>query len=234
WVRAGDLRPKSVVRDMYERYATFGEYVRHYGLPRAEGVLLRHISQTYKALVQSVPDSVKDDRVYALIGYVRALLRADSSLLQTWEAMKQGEGTPLEGTEPGPAAVPTLLDDPRLFRARLRAELHAFVKALADRDYEEAADSLRTPADPDEVWDAERLEKALAPFYAAYDRIRFDHDARNAKYTRLVETGPRQWTVTQVLCDDEGDDMWFAEGVIDLRDDPDPAGPLVALTRLES
>lgn len=234
WVRRDHLRPKSVVRDMFERYATFGEYVRHYQLKRAEGVLLRHISQVYKALVQSVPVAVKDDRVYELIGFVRALLRADSSLLQTWEAMLRGEDTPLEGTEPGPAATPTLVDDPKLFRARLRAELHAFVKALADGDYEEAADTLRTPADPEDDWDAERLEKALEPFYAAYARIRFDHDARNARFTRLVETGPRQWTVTQVLCDDEGDNMWFAEGVVDLRDDPDPAGPLVALTRLQS
>lgn len=234
WVRAGDLRPKSVVRDMYERYATFGEYVRDNKLKRTEGVLLRHISQTYKALVQSVPDSVKDDRVYEMIGYVRALLLADASLLQTWEAMRDGVDTPLEGTDPGPAAVPTLLDDPKLFRARLRAELHAFVKALAAREYEDAADLLRTPADPDDAWDADRLDAALKPFYAVYDRIRFDHDARNARHTRLVETGPRQWTVTQVLCDDEGDNMWFAEGHIDLRTDPDPAGPLVALTRLEN
>ncbi len=239
WVRRDHLRPKSVVRDMFERYATFGEYVRHYGLKRAEGVLLRHISQVYKALMQSVPDQVKDDRVYAVIGFVRALLRADSSLLQTWEAMKAGEETPLDGSEPGPAAVPTLVDDPKLFRARLRAELHGFVKALADQDYDEAADMLRTPPgieeDDDEgAWTAKRLKKALEPYYAVYGGIRFDHEARNARHTRLVETGPRQWTVTQVLCDDEGDNMWFAEGEIDLRADPDPSGPLVALTRLEN
>lgn len=239
WVRKDHLRPKSVVRDMLERYATFGEYVRHYGLKRAEGVLLRHISQVYKALVQSVPDQVKDDRVYEVIGFVRALLRADSSLLQTWEAMKAGDETPLDGTDPGPAAVPTLVDDPKLFRARLRAELHGFVKALSDGDYDEAADMLRTPPgieedDEEAAWTAKRLEQALEPFYAAYQTIRFDHEARNARYTKLVPTGPRQWTVTQVLCDDEGDNMWFAEGEIDLRDDPDPAGPLVALTRLEN
>jgi len=239
WVRSDHLRPKSVVRDMLERYSTFGEYVRHYGLKRIEGVLLRHISQVYKALVQSVPEQIKDDRVYEVIGFARALLRADSSLLQTWEAMKAGDETPLDGTDPGPAAAPTLVSDPKLFRARLRAELHGLVKALAHKAYDDAADMLRTPPgveedDEDGAWTARRLEKALEPFYAVYGGIRFDHEARNARFTKLVQTAPRQWSVTQVLCDDEGDNMWFAEGEIDLRDDPDPSGPLVALTRLEN
>ena len=46
WVKAGDLRPKSVARDMFSRYCTFNQYVRDLGLERIEGALLRHLSQT--------------------------------------------------------------------------------------------------------------------------------------------------------------------------------------------
>ena len=51
------LSPKSVVRDMYERAMTFGEYVAYYGLSRSEGLVLRYLSDAYKALRQTVPDT---------------------------------------------------------------------------------------------------------------------------------------------------------------------------------
>src|SRR6185436_2845071 len=37
WVRDFELSPKSVVRDLYERAMTFGEYVAFYQLGRSEG-----------------------------------------------------------------------------------------------------------------------------------------------------------------------------------------------------
>ena len=49
-------RPKSVVRDMYERAMTFAEYVGFYGLARSEGLVLRYLADAYKALRQTVPE----------------------------------------------------------------------------------------------------------------------------------------------------------------------------------
>ena len=61
WVAESPLRPKSVVRDMFERAMGFGDYVRHYQLNRSEGTLLRYLTDAYKALVRTVPEDAKTD-----------------------------------------------------------------------------------------------------------------------------------------------------------------------------
>ena len=74
----------------------------------------------------------------------------------------------------------------------------------------------------------------MVPFYEDYERLVFDHRARQPGFTRLIPDGPRQWKVQQVLCDPEGDDIWYAEGRIDLQGVLEPDGPLVALSHLGS
>ncbi|MCK5687856.1 DUF3516 domain-containing protein, partial [Myxococcota bacterium] len=54
WVGHENIRPKSIARDMYERFLSFEEYTRDLGLQRSEGVLLRYLSQVYKALTQII------------------------------------------------------------------------------------------------------------------------------------------------------------------------------------
>ena len=66
WVADHPLSPKSIVRDLWERAMTFADYVQHYGLTRAEGTLLRYLSNAYKALVQTVPGGAKTDDLYDL------------------------------------------------------------------------------------------------------------------------------------------------------------------------
>ncbi len=232
WIRPEFLRPKSIFRDMFEKYASFGEYVREYGLERAEGVLLRHLHQVYKTFTQTVPEAVKDDAVLDIIGYLRATIqRADNSLLAAWKSLS-GEAPP------APVELPeikrSLANDPKRLRARVRAEVHAFVQALSRGTYAEALISLRTPEDAEDAWTEERLEAALAPFLVEYERLVFDHGARNASLTRLVDEGAGKWRVVQVLCDPEGDNLWFVEGHIALGSEPDPHGPLVALERISS
>ena len=61
WVEGDNVRPKSVAREMHERAMTFGEYVNHYGLKRSEGLLLRYLSDAYRALVQNVPAEQQSD-----------------------------------------------------------------------------------------------------------------------------------------------------------------------------
>ena len=55
WVADYEIKPKSVVRDMYERAMTFTEYVSFYGLSRSEGLVLRYLADAYRALRQTVP-----------------------------------------------------------------------------------------------------------------------------------------------------------------------------------
>jgi hypothetical protein len=63
WVGQENIRPKSIVREMYEGFRSFSDYVRDYGLERSEGLLLRHLLAVYKVLRQTVPDGAKTDAV---------------------------------------------------------------------------------------------------------------------------------------------------------------------------
>ncbi|MCU0665450.1 MAG: DUF3516 domain-containing protein, partial [Myxococcota bacterium] len=54
WVGTDNIKPKAVARELYELCYGFGDYVRHLGIARSEGVLLRYLSQSYKTLVQNV------------------------------------------------------------------------------------------------------------------------------------------------------------------------------------
>ena len=89
WV--GHLRPspKSVVRDMVEHADTFNQYVSRYGLKRSEGLVLRYLTDCYKALVQTVPAAAVDDRLAEVTEWLGVLVReVDSSLLDEWERLR--------------------------------------------------------------------------------------------------------------------------------------------------
>jgi len=239
WVNRHALNPKSVAREMVENYDTFAEYVRRYGLQRQEGVLLRYLSQVYKTLDQNVPDWAKDDAVWDVVGYLRALLeRVDSSLLEEWEGLMhpelrfQGEDLRVSHLR---LAAEELGQDERKLQARVRAELHLLLRALAHRDWEEAERAVRQiEVDGDPSWPAARFASALKPYYERYEELRFDHHARLADKTVLRNTGDLRWTATQVLCDPEGDESWFLETTVDLGDVSSLDGPIIALEEIGS
>src|SRR5699024_224398 len=58
WVDEYELRPKSVVREMAENAMTFSELISKYQIARSEGVVLRYLSEAYKALRQVVPPAM--------------------------------------------------------------------------------------------------------------------------------------------------------------------------------
>ena len=89
WV--GQLRPspKSVVRDMVEHDDTFNQYVSRYGLKRSEGLVLRYLTNCYRALAQTVPSAAVNDRLAEVIEWLAVLVReVDSSLLDEWERLR--------------------------------------------------------------------------------------------------------------------------------------------------
>jgi hypothetical protein len=232
WVRHQDVHPKSIAREMYEGYYSFDHYVRFYGLQRIEGLLLRYVSQVYGTIVQTVPEGARTEAVHDVIAYFRTMLeRVDSSLVDEWESLI---GPGARSAEPAPAATPArvydLARDERALRARARAELHRLVRALADRDFEEAAACVRR--DPEDPWTAKRFEQALAEFFVQHEEIVFTPASRSAEWTRIAADGPRRWTVTQVLVDPADDNDWFIAGEIDLLAETEPVGPLLRLSRI--
>jgi len=225
WVDEDRIRPKSILREMVTEFLDFNQYVKSLGLESAEGVLLRYLSQAYKALVQTVPKSLWTDPLVDAIAYLRAMLgRVDSSLVAEWEGLNADRAA-------AQATGPTLIDissDARLFNARIRAEVHTLLSALSRRDFEDAAAHIRSGE-----WDAAALEAASDRYHAAHERLRVDHAARYTEHTVVETIAPHFWKVTQTIVDEDDENDWFLEAEIDLRDDTNPDGPLLALLRIE-
>ena len=230
WAGREAIRPKSVAREMIEHYAGFDDMVKRYGLQRVEGLLLRHLGQVMQTLHQGVPDAAKTDGIHDALAYLRALIRqVDSSLLQEWERRVRPGELPMPDA-PAPPPPPQLT--PKAFRARVRADLHGLLRALAEGDFEAATPWLCP--DPDDPWTAERLAAELEPFLQEHGAVRFDHEARRAHHTVLREVGPRRWTVHQTLLDPEGEGLWSLVGQIDLTEGDPGDEPVLRLEGLRS
>ena len=231
WVADHELRPKSIVRDMYERAMTFVEYVGFYSLARSEGLVLRYLADAYRALRRTVPEAARNDELDDIIEWLGELTRqVDSSLLDEWEALTSGIGiVPADGREP-----PTLgsefrpvTGNQRAFRVLLRNAMFRRVELAARRDW-----SALGELDEEAGWDAAAWETALAPYWEEHDRILSDADARGP-HLLVVDTGEgsdsRRWHVRQILHDPEGNHDWGISAEVDL-DASDEAG--VAVIRL--
>ncbi len=88
WLRAEDLRPKSVAREILEEGLSFNDYVYRYGIQRVEGLLLRHLGAVYRTLIQTIPESARTDRLMDMAERLRQIIAAtDDSLLREWERL---------------------------------------------------------------------------------------------------------------------------------------------------
>jgi len=235
WVGAENIRPKSIAREMVERYMTFNDYVGEYGLDRSEGVLLRYLSDAYKTLVQTVPETYRDERVDDVIAFLRGTVRgADASLLDEWERMRDpayraaalDQRAALTALPPR-AAQPD--DDPRAFAARVRNELHRLLVALAAKRWDAAAAALHQP---DGAWPPARLEQELAPYFAEHPAIDTRPVARQPHNTLLEKTGPRAYAARQRIVDPQGEVDWVIECAIDLGTPRPDDAPLLELVRV--
>jgi superfamily II RNA helicase len=233
WVGAENIRPKSVAREMVERFMTFGEYVREYELQRSEGLLLRYLTESYKTLVQTVPEGYRDEVTDDVIAFLRTTVRGvDSSLLDEWERLRDPafQAAPLAAPE-RPVGPPPIWADARAFAARLRTELHRLLLALARRDWEGAAAALRA-GQAGGAWTPARLEAELAPYFAAHPRIDVTPAARRPHQTFVKELGPRRWEAVQRIVDEAGEVDWMIQCEVDLSGDFDPDQPVIALLRV--
>jgi hypothetical protein len=220
WVDEENIRPKSIGREMYERYLSFTEYVRAYGLERSEGLLLRHLSQVWKVLAQTVPDSVKTDEVMEMEVYFRELIRGiDSSLLEEWERLRNPDFVAAAAADkPARPAAVDVTRDPAAFRRLVRMAILGFLQEVAAREWESAVLRLQIgeaaePAAGGPASDeARRIEAAFAAYFEARGRFRIDPEGRSTKHTHWTEDRDTdEWTVAQMLIDLEGRNDWEAK-----------------------
>ena len=228
WIRDFELRPKSVVRDMYERAMSFGEYVAYYKVARSEGVVLRYLSDAYRAASQTIPEHLKTEELHDLIEWLGELVRqVDSSLLDEWSELIAGvdNGRFDRPDEPVvPPAPKRLSSNIRAFRVLVRNEMFRRVQLAAREDVESLAS-----LDPDvgaSGWDA-----ALDAYFAEHDEILTGADARSPQLL-LIEQGSSVWKVRQVIDDPAGDHDWGISATVDLAASDEAGEAVVTVTGL--
>jgi superfamily II RNA helicase len=216
WVGSDTVAPKAIVREMYERAMTFGEYVSDYGLKRSEGVVLRYLSDVYKGLVQNVPEELATPELGDVVAWLGAVVRqVDSSLIDEWERLLHPEelmsgASSIDDLRPTlPTGERTILDDPRAFGVMVRNRAFDWVQKLARRrGYDEIV------ADADrELWPSgEALIEAMQPYWAEHDEILTDPGARSGE---LFAHDRKTGRVTQILRDPDDTNEWRLEAVVD-------------------
>ncbi|HEY3756904.1 MAG TPA: DUF3516 domain-containing protein [Opitutaceae bacterium] len=203
WIEDEHVRPKSIAREMYERYLSFADYVREYGLERIEGLLLRHLSQVWKVLAQTVPQAAKSEAVLEMEDYFRELIRGiDSSLMDEWERLRNPSFQAAEAKEK--PARPETFDvtrDREGFRRLVRTAILGFLQDVAARDWERAAERMEPRADL-----VRELETAFGGYALERGRFRLDPEGRSAKHTHWDD----DVAVAQVLIDGADENDWEA------------------------
>jgi hypothetical protein len=213
--------PKSILREMLEAGDSFSTFVRRYRLERSEGLVLRYLTDAWRTLDRSLPDSAYTDGLEDVVEWLGELIRAtDATLLDEWTLLA---GKPvhdhlapeaLESARPWP---------PPAWKTAVRTAAFGWVELLATRRYVLLAERCG--------WSEDQLAGAMTPYWDEYDSIGTDADARATQQFTLVED-PERWVVTQRLVDPEGDGEWRFVAVVDLADAKAEGAPTLQLEQL--
>jgi len=225
WVSDHVVEPKSVARDLYERAMTFADYIGHYGLARSEGLVLRYLTDAYKALNQTVPDEVKTEELRDLTEWLGELVRqVDSSLLDEWEGLRfPAPDAPAVPASPLDEPPPPVTANRRAFRVMVRNELFRRVELASLRRYDDLGELGAADG-----WTAERWREALGPYFAEHAVIGTGPDARGPQLL-IVDEGATAWRVRQIFDDPDGDHDWGISAIVDLSASDDAGRAVVRI-----
>jgi hypothetical protein len=190
--------------------------------------------------------------------------QVDSSLLDEWEKMRDPNYQRADAKEVRPpgaeAAEQDVTRDTKTFTASIRNRVFTFLRGLVIEDFEAALAVLfsqgrvtQTPeidpapqiqgrpqgTDPTDAdgqsWTAERLKKALEPYYSDHQYISLDPNARNARHTYILPAEDKKtWRVQQMLVDPDEHNDWVAEFEVDLAESRKLGEPTLKLLRIAS
>ncbi|OUO47273.1 DEAD/DEAH box helicase [Olsenella sp. An285] len=212
WARDFALSPKSILRDMVETASDFKEYVGRYNIARSEGLLLRYLSEAFRALDRTVPLDKRDERLRDIIAWLGLVVRTvDSSLVDEWAAAGEGSS---EGLDAAPPAADEVVRDRRGLTLLVRNALFARVRLAAFGRVDELG-----KLDAEWGWRAPVWQRALDRFYEEHEEIVLDGDARSAAYYTIDEKDERSghvWHVHQVFRDSDDDRDFGIWGDVDL------------------
>ncbi|MFT4136052.1 DEAD/DEAH box helicase [Microbacterium sp.] len=224
WVRDFALSPKSVVRDMFERAFSFSELISFYQLARSEGLVLRYLSDAYRAIRQTVPIEAQTPELLDLVEWLGELVRqVDSSLVDEWESLIDPVLDPAAPVVP--PAPPSVLTNRRAFLVLVRNELFRRVQLAAlQRDDDLVA------LDPDVDWPA-----VLDAYFEEHDEILTGGPARSPRLVDIDESAADAaglWRVEQTIDDPAGDHDWRIRGEVDLAASVEAGTAVVRITEV--
>ncbi|MFC2731321.1 MAG: DEAD/DEAH box helicase [Pauljensenia sp.] len=205
WVGDLELSPKSVIREMIENAMTFTELISRYDVGRSEGVILRYLSDAYRMMRQVIPEEIMTEELESMISWLADLIRSvDSSLLDEWEAMMNGEE--LVEAEGGPSAVGAerafgadesgvvaFTANRHAFRNAVRRTLFSFVELMSRDDVDGLERASAQAADNDGLfaeaapWTGDDWDHALERYWAEHDWIDINQGARSQALCTLEE-----------------------------------------------
>jgi hypothetical protein len=223
WVRDFELSPKSVVRDMFERALTFSEFISLYQLARSEGLVLRYLSDAYRAIRQTVPSDAQTPDLLDLIAWLGEVVRqVDSSLVDEWEALVNPQDDP--DAPVVPPAPPSVLTNRRAFGVLVRNELFRRVQLAALQRDDELVE-----LDADVDWPA-----ALDAYFDEHDQILTGGPARSPRLVDIDESDAAEglWRVEQTIDDPAGHHDWRIRAVVDLPASEEAGTAVVRVTEV--
>ncbi len=224
WIRDFELSPKSVVRDMFERALSFSELISLYQLARSEGLVLRYLSDAYRAIRQTVPAEAQTEDLHDLVAWLGEVVRqVDSSLVDEWEALINPVDDPTAPVVP--PAPPSVLTNRRAFGVLVRNELFRRVQLAARQRDDELVE-----LDPEADWPA-----ALDAYFDEHDEILTGGPARSPRLVTVDETDAAAdgvWRVEQTIDDPEGHHDWRIRAVVDLAASEESGTAVVRITEV--
>ena len=221
WLVELEVSPKAVVREMWERAMTFGEYIAFYGLTRSEGSLLRYLSDAYRALRTGVPAAARTEAVEDITIWLGELVhQVDSSLLDEWEQLTNPEDEAGPDVVPQTAKTRPLTGNTRAFTVMVRNAMFRRVELAALRRYWDLGQ-----LDAAEGFDGNAYQAAIEPYYLLHSDIGTGPNARGPALLQIIKE-PERWRVRQIFDDPAGDGDWGIEAEVDLTAS-DEAGELV-------
>lgn len=213
WALGYDISPKSVVRDMIEGAMTFSDFVSRYDLARSEGVILRYLTDVFRALRQIVTDDLRTQELVDIMEWLGEMIAAvDSSLLEEWQQLA-------DGTWQGTSATDVLDDvgveaarfserafgadasgrlafsaNPHALRRSVANAMWHIVEAIAVDDPDRLADA-NFPG-----WDFDEWDAAIGAYFDDYESLGIGQSARS-KELLTIDSHPNDAAVADVFAD---------------------------------
>ncbi|MFD2159502.1 DEAD/DEAH box helicase [Rubritalea tangerina] len=236
WVQSEGIRPKSIAREMFEEYMDFEDYIKDYKLERSEAILLRHLSEVYKVLAQTVPPNLKDETLLEAEAYLKDhVTSVDSSLIDEWELMRNPKYLEQKQAKQQERAAQPLTQNKKKFTKLVRQKSLDALKFLAFDDID-AFLSQFSPESPDgSPWSFNRIDPHIDAYFENHHSIRLDPAARNLSNTIIRESSDTHtWQVTQILCDPDEKNDWAFVFNVDLNASNIQKTPIIQLEKLTS